>query len=137
MRFEQMKKTIFLVVLIAVAGLFSTAQARPVDEARVRLGQVEKTDHGKLNIKFISVVSDSRCAPNVQCIWAGNAKIKISVWKGRTRPQTMELNTATAPRVVTVGGYELKLLDLTPKSAGNRTMRRTPETVATISIVRR
>jgi len=90
MRFEQMKKTIFLVVLIAVAGLFSTAQARPVDEARVRLGQVEKTDHGKLNIKFISVVSDSRCAPNVQCIWAGNAKIKISVWKGRTRPQTFQ-----------------------------------------------
>ncbi len=34
-----------------------------------------------INIKFEEVLSDSRCPKNVQCVWAGEAKVLIEIYK--------------------------------------------------------
>jgi hypothetical protein len=75
----------------------------------------EKTISGSgIKIKFLDVLDDSRCPTGQTCIWAGNAKIKISVYSGR-RASTFELNSNLSPQVATIGGYEIKLSALEPR----------------------
>ena len=88
---------------------------------------------GKIKIKFISVVEDSRCPMNVACIWAGNVKIKIAVSKGRKAAKTYEINSGLDPRVLTVNGYEITFVDLSPRPGELLKMRAFPPTV-TLSV---
>jgi hypothetical protein len=70
-------------------------------------------------IKFVEMVEDSRCPEGTNCIWAGNAKVKIEVRDNRNNPRTFELNSTTRPTVADYAGYEIKLSNLTPRPAGN------------------
>jgi hypothetical protein len=60
------------------------------------------------------VIEDSRCPRDVNCIWAGNAKVKLLVSKGKKRSQEVELNTGIEPTTVSVFGYEVSIKELTP-----------------------
>ena len=72
-----------------------------------------KTD--KLNIEFVSVLEDSRCPTDVNCVWAGNAKVQIKVSKGKMAAQIFELNTNLEPQIITFQGYKIELTNLTPE----------------------
>ena len=71
-----------------------------------------KTD--KLTIEFVSVLEDSRCPTDVDCIWAGSAKVQIKVSKGKMAAQVFELNTNLEPKTITYQGYKIELVGLTP-----------------------
>ena len=71
-----------------------------------------KTD--KLTIEFVKVLDDSRCPPDVNCVWAGNAKVQIKVSKGKAAAKVFELNTNLEPKIITFQGYKIELMDLTP-----------------------
>ena len=73
----------------------------------------------KLTVKFVSLVEDSRCPTDTNCVWAGNAKIKIQVGKGKAAAKTFELNTNLDPQTISFAGYEIKLVNLTPQPASN------------------
>lgn len=100
----------FLLTIMSVAA-FAKAQT-----LNVKLGETRGAAGGKLAVKFISVLEDSRCPMNARCVWAGNAKIKIAVAVGRRAAQIFELNSNTPPQNVTVGGYRLSLQDLNPQT---------------------
>lgn len=34
-----------------------------------------------VDVEFVKVVSDSRCPKNVQCIWAGEAKVVVKLYR--------------------------------------------------------
>lgn len=108
-----MRIFLFTIVAIVMLGGFFHTEARTDETLRIHIGQQRSADHGKIKIKFISVLEDSRCPMNARCVWAGNAKIKIAVSKGRAS-KTVELNTGTEPLIVTVFGYKLTLEDLAP-----------------------
>ncbi|HMS42577.1 MAG TPA: hypothetical protein PKE69_20275 [Pyrinomonadaceae bacterium] len=78
---------------------------------------------GKITLEFVSVLEDSRCPIDVDCVWAGSAKIQIKLSKGKATPQTFELNTGIAPQFIIFKGYRIEILELSPslKSDDDRT----------------
>ncbi|MEO6654770.1 MAG: hypothetical protein ABIO36_01670 [Pyrinomonadaceae bacterium] len=105
---------IFILTIIAIFGITAVSAAQRIETLTLRVGQQKTADRGKIKIKLISVIEDSRCPINARCIWAGNAKIKISISKGRSAAKTYELNTGLDPHSINVDGYEIKFVDLTP-----------------------
>ena len=128
-----MRKFVFLTLLILNFSL--TMLAKEPDQITVRLGQQRSVDHGRIKIRFISVVEDSRCPMNARCVWAGNAKIKIAVTNSRGVVKIVNLNTNLEPKVVSVYGYRLSLEDLNPQKGAPADMRHKPKT-ATITVER-
>jgi hypothetical protein len=104
-----------LLIVSLLVTMLSVAASAKADDVNLRIGQTKVAAGGKLSIKFIGVMEDSRCPMNARCVWAGNAKIKISVAVGRRAPQIFELNSNTPPQNVTVAGYRISLQDLNPQ----------------------
>ncbi|MEQ1645131.1 MAG: hypothetical protein ABL959_16900 [Pyrinomonadaceae bacterium] len=106
-----MKNLFFIFALVSVLAL--GVFAKGTQELQIRVGEQKSADNGRLTIKFVSVVEDSRCPMNARCIWAGEAKIKIAVSKGKMAPRFVELNLAEAPNSVKLYGYTISLEGLT------------------------
>lgn len=123
-------KSMFLSLLFAVllGGFVSTAKAqqnstRPLDTDEqgisLRLGKQKRASRSKLTVKFVELVEDSRCPAGTQCVWAGNAKIKISVKSASEPVETFELNTSTGATGATYGRYVINFISLTPNPKAN------------------
>ncbi|MEQ1605903.1 MAG: hypothetical protein ABL999_13650 [Pyrinomonadaceae bacterium] len=108
-----MKKLLLLSFLLF--GFTGISWARAPESVKVQVGHSKTADRGRVSIKFISVLEDSRCPMNARCVWAGNAKIKLAVSVGRRRAEIVELNSTLQPQTVTVHGYRLSLQDLNPQ----------------------
>lgn len=91
--------------------MFTGAAAQ--SQITIERGSQRLISAGKFTVKFIEVVEDSRCPPDVQCIWAGNAKVKLSIARGKAAPRIFELNSNMEPDVIRLGGYTFKFVDLT------------------------
>jgi hypothetical protein len=107
-----------LLVIFAAAGLHAVS-AQSAQTLRVRVNQEKKTVRGNLTLRFASLVEDSRCPTDVNCVWAGSAKIRVKIRKGRGVWKTFELNTGQEPQAVKFEGFEIKLVDLDPRPATN------------------
>jgi len=105
-------KTILLAAILMFAFTVPNI-AQGGDTVALRVGQQKKTRSSKLRIKFISVVEDSRCPTDVNCIWAGNAKIKVFVSTSRTSRE-FEINTNLGPQGDQIDGWAINLVELTP-----------------------
>lgn len=106
-----MKKMIFVVAMLSIMAL--GVYGKGTQELQMKPGEQKSADRGRLTVKFISIVEDSRCPMNARCIWAGNAKIKIAVSKGKAAPKFVELNTGLEPNSVKLYGYTISLEGLT------------------------
>lgn len=105
-----------LILTLCFAGFVSTAtaQAKEKQEIKMLVGTKKKASRSKLTVKFLSVVEDSRCPEDANCVWAGNAKIKISVKSADQPEEFFELNTNTGATGTTYGRYAVYLTELTP-----------------------
>lgn len=50
-----------------------------------------------VEVKFIKIVSDSRCPKDVQCVWAGKAEVLVSITKNAKYGSVEEIKTVTIP----------------------------------------
>ncbi len=105
-----MKK--FIVITAITLFTVMATLAKDPETISVKMGDQKVTTTGKITVKFIEILEDSRCPPNVTCIWAGNAKIKISLKKGRKASKTCELNSGLDPKTVVFEGYDITFVDL-------------------------
>ena len=75
-----------------------------------------------IRVCFDSLVSDSRCPANANCIWSGEATVKLSIQRNR-QTQSFKLSTLNATPIfrndTTVFGYHVKLLSVTPYPGEN------------------
>ncbi len=111
-------KALFLSLFLLLAfGTFQTTEAQVNRQIKIKINQ-QKTVAGRLSIKVLSV-EDSRCPTGTQCVWAGNAKVRIRVRNARGATQIFELNTYQKPKTVRFGGYEIGLEDVNPHPANN------------------
>lgn len=124
-----------LFTLLLVVGVTIAGTPRASETLKITEGQKKTADRGRLTIKFVGVLEDSRCPPNAQCVWAGNAKVKLAVSKGKAAPKFIELNTGVAPHAMKVYGYEIKLTGLTEK-VPEHMMMHDKEPVATILVTK-
>jgi hypothetical protein len=70
-------------------------------------------------LHFVSVIEDSRCPEDANCVWAGNAKVRIKIGKANGAVKTFELSSNLEPKTVAFEGYEIKLTNLDPKPRTN------------------
>ena len=99
--------------MIAILGISISASAQTSESFTLKNGKQITAKKSKLKIKFISVIEDSRCPIGVNCVWAGNAKIKITVTSAQGE-KTFEINTEMGPKGDQFDGYAINLLSLTP-----------------------
>ena len=69
-----------------------------------------------LNVRFIAVTEDSRCGIDVQCVWAGLARVSLEVTSGDGAPQALQLETQGGQQVSgQVGNYTITLIEVAPQ----------------------
>lgn len=113
-------KTIFLtLILTLVFGSIVSANAQTERTLKVRLNRQKSFAPGNLTIAFVSLVEDSRCPVGTDCIWAGNAKIKVKVSQRGGASKIFEMNTNVGPKGDIFEGYAINLVELTPVPQSN------------------
>ena len=106
-----------LMFMLAFAVVPATAAKRS-ETLRVQINKEKKFAKSKLTVRFVELVEDSRCPTDTNCVWAGNAKIKIRVtMNGRTPDLTLDTNGPK--QAATAEGYSIKLIGLTPEPRSN------------------
>jgi hypothetical protein len=127
----------FLALSILLLAAAVIVPAQMMSEHNIEAGKSVFVKGSRLTIEFVEVVEDSRCPRYVNCIWAGNAKVKLLVSRGKAAPKEIELNTGIEPRAVTVFGYELMLKGLTPYPDNSKPSRDTPKAVISVKTVKK
>lgn len=123
-----------LLLMLAFVSVEAAGAVRRADTLKVQVNQEKRFPKSKLAVKFVELVEDSRCPADTQCIWAGNAKIKIRVSKnGRSHALTLDTNGPN--QSVTSEGYSIKLVGLTPVPRSNVRINRNGY-VATLEAVK-
>ena len=130
-----MKKFISLLFFALILGLIQVSFAQAQSQMQLRVGQQKSISNGKVRIKFISVTEDSRCPTNVDCVWAGNAKVKIQVWVRGGETKIFELNTNTREKAGQADAYRVELVSLAPVRRSTRKIRQN-DYRATFSVTR-
>lgn len=128
-----MRTLILLTLFTIIFGFSQIAEARSNQEIKVQVNNQKSINKNDLTVKFVSVLEDSRCPEGTNCIWAGNAKLKLKLKKKNGAWKTFELNTNIEKNDLKFGGYSIKISELTPTPAAN--VRINPDGyVATFSI---
>jgi hypothetical protein len=114
-----------LLVLAAALGLagcsavgdvskIASSRAVPIgQEFELARGEVVHLDGTSVSVIFDAVLEDSRCPMNARCIWAGNARVQVSIGVGST--PSHEFNTSdrfTTRRAIL--DYDFVLVNLQP-----------------------
>lgn len=133
-----MKLLFTSLLLTLVFGNFASANAQEENTAQkfsVRVGNQKKASVSQITVKFVSLIEDSRCPTDAQCIQAGNARIKVQVSKAGNAPITFEANTNLGEKGNIYEGYAIYLTSLTPIPKSNVRLNRNAYT-ATFSVSR-
>lgn len=127
-------KTLIFTILLAL-GMTITASAHGPESLNLKVGKQKTAKQSKLKVKFVSVTEDSRCPVGVNCVWAGNAKVKVEITGSRGGTKVFEFNTTMGPKGDQVDGWAITMVSLTPVPRANATLN--PKNyVAKFSIVR-
>jgi len=105
-------------------------------EFELKINQETEIEGEGLAVVFESVLEDSRCPEGVDCIWSGNAKIRIRSSKQKHAPAPIELNTNVGPKSSSYLDYEIKLVALKPRSKADKPVQ-TNEYKATLIITKK
>jgi hypothetical protein len=88
-----MKKTIFLILFVIPFVSLLAQDSTKVDPPKIitKLKVGNTVNFNTKSIKFLKVVEDSRCPSDVTCIWAGQVKIVIGIYKDELLIKEKEL----------------------------------------------
>jgi len=92
-------------------------------EFELKINQDAAIEGEGLAVVFESVLEDSRCPEGVDCIWSGNAKIRIRSNKQKHAPAPIELNTNVGPKSSSYLDYEIKLVALKPRPKADKPLQ--------------
>jgi hypothetical protein len=97
-------------------------------EFKIDLNETAILPDENIWVKFNEVTEDSRCPINVQCIWAGRAKIVVNIWKDSQNIGDFVLTTGSGSPALAVENfatnYNIKCIDLQPAPiSGSKTQK--------------
>lgn len=79
--------------ITSVASFSQDSTEVTVKEVKIGLGFGEETEIEGNFLKFEGVISDSRCPQDVNCVWAGEAKVLFSYFEdGKRKEKIVVLN---------------------------------------------
>ena len=94
----------------APAASVGTDAAKP---ARFEMTPGQRLPVGDAGIlRYVAVTNDSRCPPNVQCVWAGDATVAFEWLPATGTAQSFALHTGMEPRSHAIDGRTLRLVSL-------------------------
>ena len=129
-----MKGLLATLIFTLVLGVLPVTAARATETIRVQINTQKRAPKSRLTIRFLELIEDSRCPVDTNCVWAGNATIKVRVSRnGRNRDLTLETNGQN--NSVKAHGYSIKFVALTPVPRSNIRINRNGY-VATLAITR-
>lgn len=114
-----MRTLILITLFTIISGFSQVAEARSNQELKVQVNEQKSINSNDLTVEFVSVLEDSRCPEGTNCIWAGNAKIKLKLKQKNGAWKTFELNTNIEKNELKFGGYVIKITELTPTPAAS------------------
>ena len=89
----------------------------------MRIGETAYIADTRLSIRANAVPEDSRCPRDAVCVWAGNARVALTLRDG-PNADDVELNSTLEPRAATRWAYRIDLTDVQPvPRAGQPTPR--------------
>ncbi|MFS8137730.1 MAG: hypothetical protein ACMG50_06335 [Thermomonas sp.] len=111
--------TVFLATLVLAAcakpnNVLSAVSDNAVVELKPRQTIILAN---KSLLRYVSLVSDSRCAPDVQCVWAGDAVVALN-WtsaNGTSRDLELHSNRAQGADTADMDGKRITFTHLSPK----------------------
>ena len=77
-------------------------------------GQTATVKTAETRITFREVREDSRCPVDVQCVWAGDAKVEVTIDRTGVPAETKTLSITPPENEVQTGKLKLKFVGLTP-----------------------
>ncbi len=80
----------------------------------MRVAETVHVSGESLTVRFDAVPEDSRCPTGVQCVWAGNARVAVTLAKTGQPSASLSLNTNLEPRSGSYLDYTIELLGLAP-----------------------
>ncbi len=100
------------------AAKVSTPSAETIS---LKIGESVEVPVIHATIAFDTVLEDSRCPTDVECVWEGNARTGLRLVSDELS-ESFELNTSQqgGATVHTVNGYELSIDRLEPKPVSTR-----------------
>jgi hypothetical protein len=105
--------------VVALACSANPASPGGPGETRVTLAPGESATSGAVQLRFDEVVQDSRCPPDVDCVWEGLAEVAITVTTGG-RATPYRLFTSNGPDSIVHEGVTVQLARLAPERSSER-----------------
>ena len=106
------------------SGAAGGVRAALGEEFALRVGESARVGSEGVEVVLEEVVADSRCAEGVQCVWEGDAVVRVGLSVGAAAPGSLELHTAARERrAATRGGYRVLLVGLEPRPVAGRVTR--------------
>ena len=92
-------------------------QVQPGRQFDLGIGQEARIQGSSVVIRFTGVSEDSRCPSDVQCVWAGDAAVRLALSGGPLSSEST-LHTTLDPKSVQYAAYTVRLVGVkpTPKS---------------------
>ncbi len=121
-----MKKLLCHLLFFTVAIGFSQEETITTPQIAVKIALGETVVVEGISIEFIEVLEDSRCPTDVVCVWAGRARVKLSVTGTPTLNNVFEVTVGEKDKnsISSYKGYQIKAIALAPspttKNMGER-----------------
>lgn len=115
-------------LLSLTAGCSSSDSERtsvPADGGTVVLAPGEVAELPEGTLRYLRLVTDSRCPPDVQCVRAGDAAIELEWRPDSGASGTFRLHTGS-DRERTIGDHQARLVELGRGEAPRATLRIEP-----------
>jgi hypothetical protein len=91
------------------------ASAKPNDTITIGVNDGFLHKDPDFTLQVDSILNDSRCPYGAECIWAGNAEVRMKLVIENSNPILFKLNTLqTFGQEVQLNGIKFKLIDLFP-----------------------
>lgn len=95
-------------------GPATAIQVQPNREFDIVSGQEARVQGTPIVLRFQGVSNDSRCPSDVQCVWAGNAEVRLTLSQGDGPTTDVSLNSTLDPKITKFAGYSIRLAGLKP-----------------------
>jgi len=120
-----MKENVIILLTILLIGVSTYAGCNSInqnenavtenDTITIRINETYRNDNLNFTLRLDSVLSDSRCPYGAECLWAGNAEVRMKLKLNDNSEYLFKLNTLQSLRQDTVfKGINCKLIELMP-----------------------
>ena len=103
-----------IVAVSSCAAMEPTVPAEPGVTFSLPIGKTAAINGSETRLTFKVVREDSRCPTDVTCIWAGDAKIDVTISRNGSSDDTRVLSLTPPNNEATSGDLQIRFVGLTP-----------------------